>query len=83
LEEAKLIWFAGQKYWETSRDSITFDELVERRKELLQSQPKVFDIEVQMEYWKESTIYDQPDKSLDNPKPKITNNSIKIIKKLN
>lgn len=36
VEQAYLIWKAGQEYWKTSGSSITFEELVERKKELLQ-----------------------------------------------
>jgi hypothetical protein len=44
-------------------------------------QPKTeWDIEVEMEYYKDSKVYDQPDTLLDEPIFKITNNSIKIIK---
>ena len=31
-EEALLIWKAGQEYWKTSGDSITFEELTEKFK---------------------------------------------------
>lgn len=34
--EANKIWKAGQEYWKTSGESITFEELIERRNELLQ-----------------------------------------------
>jgi 23S rRNA A1618 N6-methylase RlmF len=34
--EVYKIWKAGQEYWKTSGESMTFEELVERRKELLQ-----------------------------------------------
>jgi len=29
-EQAMLIWKAGQEYWKTSGDSITFEELTEK-----------------------------------------------------
>lgn len=29
-EEARAIWYAGQEYWKTSGDSITFEELIEK-----------------------------------------------------
>lgn len=32
LEEAKIIWKAGQEYWKKSGDSITFEELTEKIK---------------------------------------------------
>lgn len=73
------------KYWETSGDSITFDELVERRKELLQSQPKVYNIQTKMECIKQGKCMDNKcltSSSYCIKEPKITNNSIKIIKKL-
>lgn len=35
VEQAYLIWKAGQEYWKTSGTSITFEELVEKRKQLL------------------------------------------------
>ena len=44
LEEAKKIWFAGQKYWETSGESITFEELTEK---MLQ-QPTEIEVEIEM-----------------------------------
>ena len=31
-EEARSIWKAGQEYWKTSGDSITFEELTEQFK---------------------------------------------------
>jgi hypothetical protein len=31
-EEAKTIWRAGQEYWKTSGESITFEELIEQFK---------------------------------------------------
>ena len=31
-EEARIIWRAGQEYWKTSGDSITFEELTEKLK---------------------------------------------------
>lgn len=31
-EEARAIWRAGQEYWKTSGDSITFEELTEKLK---------------------------------------------------
>ena len=34
--ETYRIWKSGQEYWKTSGESITFEELIERRKELLQ-----------------------------------------------
>lgn len=33
--EAYVIWKAGQEYWKTSGESITFEELIEKRKDLL------------------------------------------------
>lgn len=38
-EQARQIWKAGQEYWKTSGDSITFEELTERFQSL--SQPKL------------------------------------------
>lgn len=38
-EQARQIWKAGQEYWKTSGDSITFEELTERFQSL--SQPKM------------------------------------------
>lgn len=35
IEDAYLIWKAGQEYYNTSGASITFEELIERRNELL------------------------------------------------
>lgn len=35
VDQAYSIWKAGQEYWKTSGASITFEELVERRKESL------------------------------------------------
>ena len=31
-EEARKIWYAGQEYWKTSGESITFEELIEHFK---------------------------------------------------
>ena len=31
-EEARKIWYAGQEYWKTSGESITFEELIEQFK---------------------------------------------------
>lgn len=39
-EEARAIWYAGQEYWKTSGDSITFEELIEKL--LNQKQRMVF-----------------------------------------
>lgn len=35
LEQAHLIWKAGQEYWRTSGKSITFEELIERKNDIL------------------------------------------------
>lgn len=45
--EAYRIWKAGQEYWKTSGESITFEELIERRKELLQQTE--WDVEFEMD----------------------------------
>ena len=38
IEQVKLIWKAGQEYWKTSGESITFEELIQRKNELLPTQ---------------------------------------------
>jgi hypothetical protein len=41
LEQAKLIWDAGQEYWKTSGESITFEELITRRDLLFTPQVEI------------------------------------------
>lgn len=50
LEEAKKIWFAGQKYWKTSGESITFEELSNK----ILSEPYEIEVEIEMD---ESNLY--------------------------
>jgi hypothetical protein len=45
LDEAAKIWFAGQKYWETSGVSITFEDLTEK----MLRQPTEIEVEIEME----------------------------------
>lgn len=43
-------------------------------------QPKSWEVEIECEYWKDSSTYDQPDTLLDNPVPKIVDGKIKVLK---
>lgn len=45
--ESYKIWKAGQEYWKTSGESITFEELIERKGELLQQSE--WNVEIEME----------------------------------
>jgi len=49
-EEARLIWYAGQEYSRTSGSTITFEELIERRNQLLNSTILEFDVELLLSY---------------------------------
>lgn len=94
LEDAKLIWKAGQEYWRTSGRSVTFEELIERRQQLL-SKPKEYSVEVDMEhceYCDGDGVYIDNDSNRvscevhavhTKSKPKITDNTIKVLRVIN
>ncbi len=77
LEEVKLIWKAGQEYWKSSGNSITLEELIERRKELLSK--NVWEVEIEMEPYTVGEMANLPIGTV-NAKPKFTNGKIKILK---
>lgn len=80
LEDIKKAFNAGSNY--TIGSHIDFKQTYLNLDEYIQSleSEMVWDIEIEMEIYKNSKVYDQPDTLLDNPIPKILNNSIKITK---
>jgi hypothetical protein len=59
-EQMAKIWMAGQKYWETSGSSITFEELLENEKPIeLPSDEEIDEKAFQVPYDGTDKFYDE------------------------